>query len=147
MKKFVLLVLIAGSSFGTLGFSNSSEILEFSIQIENWKDLKKVLEQRYGEEFATLFTKVSIYESGWEYDTYVSKNLNNIFAFVCNPKCQCDKSGYAKFSSKEEALEFLDWWINYAPPKLNENLIDWLKRRGYNTENPEYYEYLNQIII
>ena len=147
MKKFVLLVLIAGSSFGTLGFSNSSEILELPIQIENWKDLKKVLEQRYGEEFGTLLTKVSIYESGWEYDTYVSKNLNNIFAFVCNPKCQCDKSGYAKFSSKEEALEFLDWWINYAPPKLNENLIDWLKRRGYNTENPKYYEYLNQIII
>jgi hypothetical protein len=147
MKKFVLLVLVAGGSFGTFGFSYPPEVEEISIKIETWKDLKEILTERYGEEFATLFTKISIYESGWEYDTYISNNLNNVFAFICNPKCECDKSGYAKFNSKEESLEFLDWWINYAPPKENENLIDWLERRKYNTENPEYYQYLNQIII
>ena len=115
--------------------------------ITNWKELRVVLNLKYGEELGDLLTKVSIYESGWEYDTYISKDLNNIFAFVCNPKCDCDSSGYAKFNSKEETLEFLDWWINYAPPKENEGFIDWLKRRGYNTENPGYYDYLNQIIL
>lgn len=120
----------------------------FIKDIENYRELREVLTTEIGDDMSALFTRISIYESGWHYESYLGNELNNIFAFVCNPKCKCDTStGYAKFDSKRESIEFLKWWIQYSPPNENENLLDWLARRGYNSVNPKYYDYLTHIYI
>lgn len=107
----------------------------------NWVSVKQELEKR-NIPCSCLLTKVSIVEAGWKYESYLAKNANNIFGFICVTD-SCVK-GHSYFNSKKECINFMERWVKVSPPEPNEECIAWLKRRNYNP-NPAYYNYVNNI--
>lgn len=94
--------------------------------------------------FPELFVKVSIYEAGWNYESYAAKHCHNIFGFSYYNKKE-KMMWPISFKSLKHCVKYLQKWIVFNPPYADEDGISYLKRRGYNTENPNYYSYLQSI--
>lgn len=94
--------------------------------------------------FPIIFTAVAIYESGWQFQSGLAEEGNNLFGFICiTPTCY---GAYSKWNSKEDCINYLIKWIHKNPPNKKENGIDYLKRRKYNP-NPSYYNVVQGIVV
>lgn len=108
-------------------------------------ELKKYL-TRENLPFPEGFAKVAILESGWSLSLCPN---NNLFGFRCSDWAgvQCCEWGHSGFRYRQDAVTALKEWVKWNPPLHGEDFYSYLRRRGYNTENPNYYQLLTQIPI
>jgi hypothetical protein len=105
--------------------------------------------QKIGVIYPEWFVKVAVIETGHnfehasDFDYWGFKRPGSPYSEYI----QDNGYGFAKFQSRLQAYWFLKEWVKMAPPRPNEHPVSWLKRRGYNPEDPLYYDILKQIEI
>lgn len=94
------------------------------------------------------WTKLAILESGWNLESDVAKNGNNLFGFICvndtNRNIGC-YNGHSKYRNWKHCIEDLKLWINMSKPYKYEDFYMYLRRRKFNTVNENYYILLKNI--
>jgi hypothetical protein len=129
--------------------SNSSEYLEYLSKLKATEICENKVNnkaKKYGysiydvsQEFCKrginkhwLYTVIA--ECGFD---CANKN-NNLFGFT-------HSRGVIKFKSYIDCIDFFEEWLNKYPPYPNETVLQYKKRRKYNTEKPNYYQYIIKV--
>lgn len=107
-----------------------------SIDSFDYHDLYNELSDRKVP-YRLTFTKISILESGWNYESNIACINNNIFGFKCQSwfKDSYCLNNHSAFESKTVCIDFLEEWIKLNPPFLDESAKDYITRRNYNPHN------------
>lgn len=122
--------------------SKSSEIYQF----DGWCDLYLYL-QRDTIPYPEVWTQVAILESGWNLESGLAREANNIFGFIYvqdSTRNVGSYLGYSKYKSHIHAIKDLKLRLKHYPMSFNENPYSYLRRTGYNSD-PRYYQLLQQI--
>lgn len=88
----------------------------------------------FNDNEAMIYTRVSIVESGWNYESRRAKEKYDIFGFEF---CDC------QFKNQTESVNYFIRWIKTRQFTANDPYI-LLQINGFNP-NPNYYEYLRKI--
>ncbi|NJO64364.1 MAG: glucosaminidase domain-containing protein [Richelia sp. RM2_1_2] len=99
-------------------------------------------------ELDSLWIAVFVTESGWNHDSYIATNYNNIMGMSSHkrPTQSGSYKSYAIYKSVQLAIYDVYLWEQLNPRLDNESFFDYLKRRKYNPRE-EYYTYLKQINV
>lgn len=74
------------------------------------------------------------------FDRIWTKQSNyNLFGFTI------DGVNYLKFSSIDKCVKYFKWWLSFSPRKPNEDIVNYLIRRKWNTRI-EYYQYFREVM-
>lgn len=106
--------------------------------LKDWNDMYVYLTERHAK-FAKIWAAISIAEAGWHWESNYAKYYHNVFGM-----------SNCTFTSKVDCAEYAIKWINFDPPTYDEITYNrweqYFRRRGYNTENPFYYERIKQVL-
>jgi len=107
--------------------------------LKNWKEFYWYLKAREVP-FCDVWAAISIGESGWNWESELARDYNNIVGFnACS------------FKNKRDCAEYCIHWMAFNPPTYKEVMEkDWIgyfRRRNYNTEDPLYYPQITNILV
>jgi hypothetical protein len=106
--------------------------------LKDWNDMYVYLTERHAK-FAKIWAVISVAEAGWYWESNYAKHYHNVFGM-----------SNCTFTSKVDCAEYAIKWMNFNPPTYDEVTYNrweqYFRRRGYNTENPFYYERIKQVL-
>jgi hypothetical protein len=106
--------------------------------LKDWNDMYVYLTERHAK-FAKIWAAISVAEAGWHWESNYAKHYHNVFGM-----------SNCTFTSKVDCAEYAIKWMNFNPPTYDEVTYNrweqYFRRRGYNTENPFYYERIKQVL-
>jgi len=120
-----------------------------NFQFHCWRELYTYLQEERIP-YPEVWTQVAILESGWNLESGLSREGNNIFGFVRMTDTLSANVGYyagtayGQYKSHTDAIKDLKLRLKYLPMSAEENPYVYLQRTGYNT-NPVYFYTLQQI--